>query len=227
MLIIKKRKRVSKITFIKNVFSLFMERKEFFLTLFIQHMYLTFLAILIITVIGIAVGIYMTRNKVLAGFIMGTVNIIYTIPSIALFGFLVALTGVGNKSALIALCIYGLLPVIRNTYVGINEVDPFLIQAATGMGSTDRQLLLKVQVPLALPVIFAGFRTMVVMTIALGAIASFIGAGGLGVAIWRGITTNFPEMTFAGSLLVAGLAFVVDFILGLIERLMKNQYVST
>ncbi len=204
-----------------------MERKEFFLTLFIQHMYLTFLAILIITVIGIAVGIYMTRNKVLAGFIMGTVNIIYTIPSIALFGFLVALTGVGNKSALIALCIYGLLPVIRNTYVGINEVDPFLIQAATGMGSTDRQLLLKVQVPLALPVIFAGFRTMVVMTIALGAIASFIGAGGLGVAIWRGITTNFPEMTFAGSLLVAGLAFVVDFILGLIERLMKNQYVST
>ena len=218
---------MSKITFIKNVFSLFMERKEFFLTLFIQHMYLTFLAILIITVIGIAVGIYMTRNKVLAGFIMGTVNIIYTIPSIALFGFLVALTGVGNKSALIALCIYGLLPVIRNTYVGINEVNPFLIQAATGMGSTDRQLLLKVQIPLALPVIFAGFRTMVVMTIALGAIASFIGAGGLGVAIWRGITTNFPEMTFAGSLLVAGLAFVVDFILGLIERLMKNQYVST
>lgn len=204
-----------------------MERKEFFLTLFIQHMYLTFLAILIITVIGIAVGIYMTRNKVIAGFIMGTVNIIYTIPSIALFGFLVALTGIGNKSALIALCIYGLLPVIRNTYVGINEVDPFLIQAATGMGSTDRQLLLKVQIPLALPVIFAGFRTMVVMTIALGAIASFIGAGGLGVAIWRGITTNFPEMTFAGSLLVAGLAFVVDFILGLVERLMKNQYVST
>ena len=204
-----------------------MERKEFFLTLFIQHMYLTFLAILIITVIGIAVGIYMTRNKVIAGFIMGTVNIIYTIPSIALFGFLVALTGIGNKSALIALCIYGLLPVIRNTYVGINEVDPFLIQAATGMGSTDRQLLLKVQIPLALPVIFAGFRTMVVMTIALGAIASFIGAGGLGVAIWRGITTNFPEMTFAGSLLVAGLAFVVDFILGLIEKLMKNQYVST
>ena len=204
-----------------------MERKEFFLTLFIQHMYLTFLAILIITVIGIAVGIYMTRNKVLAGFIMGTVNIIYTIPSIALFGFLVALTGVGNKSALIALCIYGLLPVIRNTYVGINEVDPFLIQAATGMGSTDRQLLLKVQIPLALPVIFAGFRTMVVMTIAIGAIASFIGAGGLGVAIWRGITTNFPEMTFAGSLLVAGLAVVVDFILGLVERLMKNQYVST
>ena len=169
----------------------------------------------------------MTRNKFLAGIIMTLVNIIYTIPSIALFGFLVAITGVGNKSALIALCIYGLLPVIRNTYVGINEVDPFLVQAATGMGTTSNQLLFKVQVPLAIPVIFAGFRTMVVMTIALGAIASFIGAGGLGVAIWRGITTNFPEMTFAGSMLVAGLAFVVDFILGIIEKLMKNQYMSS
>ncbi len=203
------------------------DRQDFFLTLFLQHIYLTFLAILIITVVGIALGIYMTRNKFLAGIIMTLVNIIYTIPSIALFGFLVAITGVGNKSALIALCIYGLLPVIRNTYVGINEVDPFLVQAATGMGSTSNQLLFKVQVPLAIPVIFAGFRTMVVMTIALGAIASFIGAGGLGVAIWRGITTNFPEMTFAGSMLVAGLAFVVDFILGIIEKLMKNQYMSS
>ena len=203
------------------------DRQDFFLTLFLQHIYLTFLAILIITFVGIALGIYMTRNKFLAGIIMTLVNIIYTIPSIALFGFLVAITGVGNKSALIALCIYGLLPVIRNTYVGINEVDPFLVQAATGMGSTSNQLLFKVQVPLAIPVIFAGFRTMVVMTIALGAIASFIGAGGLGVAIWRGITTNFPEMTFAGSMLVAGLAFVVDFILGIIEKLMKNQYMSS
>ena len=203
------------------------DRQDFFLTLFLQHIYLTFLAILIITVVGIVLGIYMTRNKFLAGIIMTLVNIIYTIPSIALFGFLVAITGVGNKSALIALCIYGLLPVIRNTYVGINEVDPFLVQAATGMGSTSNQLLFKVQVPLAIPVIFAGFRTMVVMTIALGAIASFIGAGGLGVAIWRGITTNFPEMTFAGSMLVAGLAFVVDFILGIIEKLMKNQYMSS
>ena len=203
------------------------DRQDFFLTLFLQHIYLTFLAILIITVVGIVLGIYMTHNKFLAGIIMTLVNIIYTIPSIALFGFLVAITGVGNKSALIALCIYGLLPVIRNTYVGINEVDPFLVQAATGMGSTSNQLLFKVQVPLAIPVIFAGFRTMVVMTIALGAIASFIGAGGLGVAIWRGITTNFPEMTFAGSMLVAGLAFVVDFILGIIEKLMKNQYMSS
>ena len=201
------------ITFLNNVIKLFIERRDFFLSLLIQHIYLTFLAISIITLVGIALGIYMTRNKVVASFLMGVVNIIYTIPSIALFGFLVAVTGIGNKTALIALCIYGLLPMIRNTFVGINEVDPFLIQSAIGMGSTDSQLLFKVQIPLAIPVIFAGFRTMVVMTIALGGIASFIGAGGLGVAIWRGITTNFPVMTFAGSLLVALLAFTVDFML--------------
>lgn len=169
----------------------------------------------------------MTRNRVVASFLMGVVNIIYTIPSIALFGFLVAVTGIGNKTALIALCIYGLLPMIRNTFVGINEVDPFLIQSAIGMGSTDSQLLFKVQIPLAIPVIFAGFRTMVVMTIALGGIASFIGAGGLGVAIWRGITTNFPAMTFAGSLLVALLAFTVDFMLGIFEKVIKRKYLGT
>lgn len=168
----------------------------------------------------------MTRNKALASLIMGTVNVIYTIPSIALFGFLVAITGIGNRTALIALCIYGLLPMIRNTYVGINEVDPFLIQSAVGMGSTNMQLLFKVQIPLALPVIFAGFRTMVVMTIALGGIASFIGAGGLGVAIWRGITTNFPAMTFTGSLLVAGLAFIVDFILGILEKIIRRRFLG-
>lgn len=215
------------ITFLNNVIKLFVERRDFFLSLLIQHIYLTFLAISIITLVGIALGIYMTRNRVVASFLMGVVNIIYTIPSIALFGFLVAVTGIGNKTALIALCIYGLLPMIRNTFVGINEVDPFLIQSAIGMGSTDSQLLFKVQIPLAIPVIFAGFRTMVVMTIALGGIASFIGAGGLGVAIWRGITTNFPAMTFAGSLLVALLAFTVDFMLGIFEKVIKRKYLGT
>jgi osmoprotectant transport system permease protein len=133
-------------------------------------------------------------------------------------GFLVGITGIGNTSAIIALVIYGLLPIIRNTYVGIIEVDPMINEAATGMGATDMQLLLKVQLPLALPVIIAGFRTMVVMTIALGGIASFIGAGGLGVAIWRGITTNFKEMTVAGSILVALLALISDLFFGFLEK---------
>jgi osmoprotectant transport system permease protein len=119
------------------------------------------------------------------------------------------------------------LPIIRNTYVGISEVDSQIIESAVAMGSTDRQLLLKVQIPLALPVVIAGFRTMVVMTIALTGIASFIGAGGLGVAIWRGITTNYPEMTAAGSILVALLAVVVDFLIGLMEKKARKRVLGT
>lgn len=207
--------------FIFDIFALYVERWEFFLKITIEHITLTLISILIITVIGLSTGIYMTRNKMFATVVLAVSNVLYTIPSIALFGALVIITGIGNKSAIIALVIYGLLPVIRNTYVGINEVDSQVIESAIGMGSTDMQLLIKVQLPLALPVIFAGFRTMVIMTIALCGIASFIGAGGLGVAIWRGITTNFPEMTMAGSLLVATIAIVADFIMGLIENYMK------
>lgn len=213
--------------FALGVIELYQERWEFFLKLLIEHMYLTFVAIVIITFIGLVLGVLMTRNKQVAKIIMTLVNFIYTIPSIALFGFFVSITGIGFNSALIALVIYGLLPIIRNTYVGITEVDPFLIESAVGMGTTYTQLLFKVQLPLALPVIFAGFRTMVIMTIALGAIASFIGAGGLGVAIWRGITTYFPEMTVAGSLLVALLAIIIDLMLGGVEKNIRKKILGS
>jgi len=206
-----------------NVLELYVERWDFFQELLFQHISLSLIAIFYITVIGLSMGIYMTRNKYFATVILTVTNFLYTIPSIALFGFLVIITGIGNKSAIIALVVYGVLPIIRNTYVGINEVDDQVVEAAVGMGSTDFQLLTKVQLPLALPFIFAGFRTMVIMTIALGGIASFIGAGGLGVAIWRGITTNFPEMTIAGSLLVATLAIMTDLILEIIETRMKYR----
>lgn len=208
-------------TVIINVIKLYVERWDFFLELLLQHISLSLIAIFYITIIGLSMGIYMTRNKVFATVVLTVTNFLYTIPSIALFGFLVIITGIGNKSAIIALVVYGVLPIIRNTYVGINEVDDQVVEAAVGMGSTEIQLLTKVQLPLALPFIFAGFRTMVIMTIALGGIASFIGAGGLGVAIWRGITTNFPEMTIAGSLLVATLAILTDLIMELVENKMK------
>lgn len=206
---------------IKGIISLYIDRWDFFSNLIIQHIALTSISILIITVIGLILGVAMTRNKNFADITLIITNFLYTIPSIALFGILVAISGIGNKSAIIALTIYGILPVIRNTYVGIKEVDPQIIESAVGMGTTTKQLLYKIELPLALPVIFAGFRTIVIMTIALGGIASFIGAGGLGVAIWRGITTNFPEMTIAGSLLVATLAIVTDLILEKIEKKIK------
>ncbi len=208
---------------VTGVFNLYVDRSEFFVNLLFEHISLTLISVAIITVIGLTVGIYMTRNALFAKIMLTVTNFLYTIPSIALFGFLVIITGIGNKSAVTALVLYGLLPIIRNTYVGIREVDDQIIESAVGMGSTRTQLLFRVELPLALPVIVAGFRTMVVMTIALGGIASFIGAGGLGVAIWRGITTNFPEMTIAGSLLVALLAIITDAILELIEKRMKKK----
>lgn len=204
--------------FILKLFHLYKDRSDFFIELLIQHVILSFTAIIVITVLGISSGIYMTRHKNIANILFGIMNFIYTIPSIALLGFLVVITGIGNGSALIALVLYGLLPMIRNTYVGITEVDQIIIESAVAMGSTSRQLLLKIQIPIALPIILAGFRIMVVMTIALTGIASFIGAGGLGVAIWRGITTNYPEMTVAGSLLVALFAVVMDLIIGIFEK---------
>jgi len=204
--------------FFINLFELFSSRKDFFLQLVIQHISLCVTAILIITVIGITTGILISKSKKAAGIVIAVTNFLYTIPSIAMFGFFVSFTGIGNTTAIIALVIYGLLPVIRNTYVGLKEVDDQIIEAAVGMGSTPWQLLWKVQFPLALPIIIAGIRNMVVMTIALAGVASFIGAGGLGVAIWRGITTNFDEMTIAGSLLVALLAIFSDAILGILEK---------
>jgi len=204
--------------FLMNLFNLFIARREFFLQLVFQHISLSITAILIITAIGIITGILISKSKKAADIVIGITNFLYTIPSIAMFGFFVSFTGIGNTTAILALVIYGLLPVIRNTYVGLKEVDDQIIEAAVGMGSSPMQLLWKVQFPLALPVIIAGIRNMVVMTIALTGVASFIGAGGLGVAIWRGITTNFDEMTIAGSLLVALLAIFSDALLGVLEK---------
>lgn len=208
---------------ILDVFKLYADRWEFFLELLLQHILITLTAVVIITVLGLTIGVLMTKNELMASVTLTVTNFLYTIPSIALFGILVTITGIGNKSAIVALIIYGLLPMIRNTYVGIKEVDPQMIESAVGMGTTERQLLFRIQLPQALPVIMSGFRTMVVMTIALGGIASFIGAGGLGVAIYRGISTYFPEMIIAGSLLVALLAIFIDWLLQLSEKRLTRR----
>jgi osmoprotectant transport system permease protein len=208
---------------IANVFKMYIERWDFFLELLMQHIGITLIAVSIITVIGLSTGILMTTNEKLASIVLMVTNFLYTIPSIALFGLLVTITGIGNKSAITALVIYGLLPMIRNTYVGIKEVDPEIIESAIGMGTTKKQLLFRIQLPLALPIILTGFRTMVIMTIALGGIASFIGAGGLGVAIYRGISSFNPEMIIAGSLLVASLAIIVDLLLQKVENSLRKR----
>ena len=208
---------------VNQLVKLLTEDFKFFLNLTVEHILISLLAISIASVLGIILGIIISEYRRFSGLILGTVNILYTIPSIALLGFFITITGVGNTTALIALIIYALLPIIRSTYTGIVNINPLIIEASEGMGSTKLQQLFKVKLPLALPVLMSGIRNMVTMTIALAGIASFVGAGGLGVAIYRGITTNNSAMTFLGSLLIALLALIFDFILGIIEKRLTNH----
>lgn len=203
---------------LQELWTLLSTQSDFFLNLVIQHLEISLIAVILAIIIGLGLGIFIAeypKNK----WILILVNLIYTIPSIALFGFMIPVTGVGDTSAIIALTIYGLLPMVRNTYTGIITIDDKIIEAAKGMGSTDRQILFKIKLPLAFPHIMAAIRNMTVMTIALCGIASFIGAGGLGVAIYRGITTNNITLIIAGSLLISILAIGIDLILGYFEKL--------
>lgn len=200
------------------------ERREFFLTCLLEHIRISLTAVVCAGILGILAGIFISRHKKAAGIILGIINVIYTIPSISLLGFLIPFTGIGNKTAIIALTVYGLLPIVRNTYTGLTNVDASILEVAEGLGSDKRQMMLKIKFPLALPVIISGFRNMTVMIIAMGGIASFIGAGGLGVAIYRGITTYNMTLTAAGSLLIALLALLSDWLLSRAERLVSRRY---
>ncbi|WP_346885870.1 ABC transporter permease [Clostridium sp. UBA4395] len=209
---------------IKEVFLLYIDRWQFFLKLTMEHLKISGISILIASIIGLILGIFISEYKKTSPFILGITNFVYTIPSISLLGFLIPFSGIGNTTAVITLTIYALLPMVRNTYTGIENIDPSIIESAKGMGSTPFEILCKVKFPLATTVILSGLRNMVVMTIALGGIASFIGAGGLGVAIYRGITTNNKTMTIAGSLLIALLALIFDFIIGSIDKIIKRKW---
>lgn len=208
---------------IADMFGLLQSRWDFFLNLLLEHLQISVLSIVIAMFIGLMIGIAISEFPKSSKIVVGIINFIYTIPSISLLGFLIPLSGIGNTTAMIALTVYALLPMVRNTYTGLTNVNPLLIEAAAGMGSTRSQILVKIKLPLALPIIIAGIRNMAVMTIALAGIASFIGAGGLGVAIYRGITTNNKAMTMVGSLLIAILAIIVDFMIGIAERAAKKH----
>ena len=211
---------------LKEIFQIYMERREWFLELFGQHLKIAGIAIVLAGIMGLLLGIFIAEKEFMAPVILTLANIFYTIPSISLLGILIPFTGIGDKTAIIALTLYGLMPMIRNTYTGICGVSQEIIQAARGMGSTDIQILWRIKLPLALGVILAGVRNMVVMTLSVTAIAAFIGAGGLGVAIYRGITIYNPALTFAGSVLIALLALIADLLLGILENCVKKRGVS-
>ena len=201
---------------LKEILQIYMERREWFLELFGQHLKIAGIAIVLAGIMGLLFGIFIAEKEFMAPVILTLANIFYTIPSISLLGILIPFTGIGDKTAIIALTLYGLMPMIRNTYTGICGVSQEIIQAARGMGSTDIQILWRIKLPLALGVILAGVRNMVVMTLSVTAIAAFIGAGGLGVAIYRGIQSINPALTFAGSVLIALLALIADLLLGIL-----------
>ncbi|HET9711749.1 MAG TPA: ABC transporter permease/substrate-binding protein, partial [Pyrinomonadaceae bacterium] len=186
-----------------------------------QHIVLVFIAILAAVIIGVPTGIALTRYRALRGPVLGLANIMQTIPSLALFGFLIPLPfigGIGARTALVALVLYSLLPIIRNTVTGILGVEPSVREAAVAMGMTGGQILRQVELPLAMGVIVTGIRVATVIAVGVTTIAAAVGAGGLGVYIFRGLRQYDNNLLLAGALSAALLALAADFFLGLLER---------
>ena len=186
-----------------------------------EHVQLVSISVLLATAIGVPVGVALTRRPGLPGPVLGGVNVIQTIPSLALLGFLIPLPvigGLGARPAIVALVAYALLPIIKNTYEGLQAVDPAARAAGVAMGMTPRQLLRQVEIPLGLGVIMAGIRLATVIGIGVATIAAFIGAGGLGALIFRGISMVDGRLILAGALPAAILAIIADRALGTLER---------
>ena len=185
---------------------------------FVEHIYLSFVALAIGIAIALPLGILIARYRKYAEPVIGVTAIFQTIPSLALFGFLVPLMGIGSNTALIALIIYALLPILRNTYTGIISVDSSITEAGRGMGMTRSQILTQIEFPLALPFIMAGIRTATVLTVGIATLATFVGAGGLGDVIYRGLQSYNNSLVLAGALPVALLAISFDLLLKWVEK---------
>ncbi len=188
-----------------------------------EHLWITSAALLMASAVGITLGILLTRYRRLSRPVLGFVNIIQTIPSIALLGFMLPLFGIGATPAIIALFLYALLPIVRNTFAGIQGVDKLVVEAARGIGLSRQQVLYKVELPLALPTIFAGLRTATVINIGVATLCALIAAGGLGEYIFRGIAVNNTNMILAGAVPASLLAIVLDVLLGLLERRLQTH----
>lgn len=188
------------------------------LSLTLEHLKLVVIAILAATAVGIPLGVAASRSAALRRWSIGFANVMQTVPSLALFGFLIPVTGIGGRTAVIALALYALLPILRNTYAGIAGVDRSVVEAARGMGMTSFQMLRQVELPLAMGVILAGVRVAAVTSIGVATIAAAVGAGGLGMFIFQGLTMVNNNVILAGAIPAAVLAIFADAALGWIER---------
>ncbi|MEA3221637.1 MAG: ABC transporter permease [Thermodesulfobacteriota bacterium] len=193
-----------------------------------EHIWIVGLALAIAILIGVPLGILITKREDLSKPVLNTANVLMTIPSIALFGLMLPILavwnlGLGKVPAIIALVLYSQLPIIRNTYTAIKNVPPEIVDAGKGMGMNRWELLVEVEIPISIPVILAGLRTAAVMNIGIAAIASYIGAGGLGVFIQQGINRVYPEMILSGAILVSVLAIFVDGGMAILERILTPK----
>jgi osmoprotectant transport system permease protein len=187
----------------------------------LEHLHLTGVSVMLAIFVGVPLGVLLTRNRRLSQWVLGAISIVQTIPSLALLGFLLPLPfigGIGAKPAIVALFLYSLLAIVRNTYTGIDQVDPAIKEAGRGMGMTDRQILFMVELPLSLPTIMAGIRISTVVCVGIATLCAAIGAGGLGQFIFRGIAMVNNSMIMAGALPAAILAIVLDLIFTWLER---------
>jgi len=202
---------------IAELLAIMQNRWEDILLATIQHIELTIISLIFANLIAVPLGILLTRYRRWSEPVIGVTAVFQTIPSLALLGFMIPLMGIGKVPAIVALTIYGLLPILRNTYTGIVGVTPAVVEAGIGMGMTSRQVLFMVELPMALPVIMAGIRTATVLLIGVATLAALIGAGGLGDLIFRGISMANSELILAGALPAALLALIFDHALKRVE----------
>lgn len=190
----------------------------------LDHMTLVLIAMVIAIAISLPLGMLIVQHRRLRSLALGIASVFQTIPSLALFGFLIPIPfigGIGRRTAIVALVLYALLPILRNTYVGLTGIDPAILEAAEAMGMTSTQILLRVRFPLALSIILAGIRTATVITIGVATIAAAIGAGGLGTFIFRGVAMVSDAVILAGAIPAALLAILADVLIGLLERRLR------
>ena len=186
-------------------------------TAIFQHLYISFVSLALGAIVAVPLGVLLTRTPKLANIVLGITSALQTIPSLALLTLMIPFLGIGRLPAIVALFIYSLLPILRNTYIGLKNVDAHYLDVAKGMGMTPVQSIIQVELPLALPTIMAGIRLGAVYVIAWASLASYIGAGGLGVLIFSGLDNYQPSLIFAGTIPVTILALLADFLLGKLE----------
>jgi osmoprotectant transport system permease protein len=215
------------ISIVGKTFTWLVENQQTVLEQTIQHLNVSLTSVGIALVLWVPLGLVLHEHDEFAPPVIGTAGMILTLPSLALLPLLIPIFGIGVAPAVVALVLYSALPMIRNTYTGLEEVDESMVRAGRGLGMTDRELLFKVKIPMALPVIFAGIRQAAVLVIGITTIAAFFGAGGLGTSIFAGIRLDFPRQVLGATIVVSLIAIATDYGLLAVQRALPGGTEAT